>query len=140
MLCVGVVGARWMRPRRRLMAARREESAGAVQGHQFACHFNEAAASCRGKRLGVLMDGLQVVLASMRPRHLAAENTLRSVCRRCRRTCFNEAAASHRGKLQMHRLFALIVDMLLALQGAGTLTLVIGQQPESGVWRVIERR
>ena len=65
---------------------------------RIASRFNEAAARCRGKRLGAA-PGLVIGVASMRPRPDAAENGGGDGPRRGRAGRFNEAAARCRGKL-----------------------------------------
>ena len=61
--------------------------------------FNEAAALRRGKHVGPLLFSERAsCLASMRPRHYAAENWYRQPDRCYSRSGFNEAAALRRGK------------------------------------------
>ena len=60
--------------------------------------FNEAAARCRGKLVKVYKTGDAKLIASMRPRPDAAENSITVQRWALRRYRFNEAAARCRGK------------------------------------------
>ena len=69
-----------------------------VTGRTNTACFNEAAAYSRGKPSKVGRYIAKYLVASMRPRHTAAENTPTASTRAATATGFNEAAAYSRGK------------------------------------------